>query len=188
MASSYGRFNPFRGVYLIPQSPTGAPDFKTAIQFDGVFSQDGSEDAEVTEQAVEFGDTVINDSIILRPPSFSCTAVFTDTPLRIISVGANGDPVFTIGGAGTDRAIKLFNKTRDGIFRAKKLLIVRTTTAIMPNMVMTQFNWNRDSSSGQAVSLSLSFRTLRLVTTGLVPSVMDTDIQLMGGAGTFQQQ
>jgi len=58
----------------------------------------------------------------------------------------------------------------------------------MPNMVMTQFNWNRDSSSGQAVSLSLSFRTLRLVTTGLVPSVMDTDIQLMGGAGTFQQQ
>lgn len=185
---TYSARNPKRGLYVVPQSPTGVPEFQRTILFDASFTQGGSRSATVTSQPVELSDEDINDHVILQPPSFATNTLFTDTPVEFYSVGPSGDPAFTFGAAGVNRAIKLFEKFKSDIYQKKQLVLVKTTTETFSNMICTKFDWGRDAQTGQAINISLAFQNVRLVRSGLVPTVQDQDVQAQGGSGMQEVQ
>lgn len=180
---SFAPLNPFRGVFIIPQTKVGAPDLRRAFSFDAVFNQSYGFSSSVTEQAVERDELNVVDGIVIAPETFSCDAKITDTPLRILNLVSPAVQAFAFGGQGVNRAIKLHNLLLQDIYEKKELVTLRTTMRVMRNMVIESINSSRDKGTGAAINVSISFRKVRVVTTGLVPAVQDEDVQAQGGAG-----
>jgi len=180
---SFAPLNPFRGVFIIPQTKLGVPDLRRAFSFDAVFNQNYGFSSTITEQPVERDDLNIADGIVIAPETFSCDAKLTDTPLRLLNLVSPAIQAFAFGGQGVNRAIKLHNILLQDIYEKKELVTIRTTMRVMRNMVIENLSSSRDGRTGAAINVSISFRKIRIVTTGLVPAVQDEDVQAQGGAG-----
>lgn len=180
---SFEILGPFRGVFIIPQTRFGSPDLRRAFSFDAVFNQSYGFSSTITEQAVEHDDINIADGIIISPETFSCDAKITDTPIRLLNLVSPTIQAWAFGGPGVNRAIKLHNLLLQDIYEKKELVTIRTTMRVMRNMVIESINSSRDKGTGAAINVSVSFRKVRVVTTGLVPAVQDEDVQAQGGAG-----
>lgn len=182
---SFSRFNPFKGVVLIP-TVFGVPNLAGILFFDLVFEQNYEFPARVTRKPVEAFGIGVTDAIIIEPEAFSVSAQFTDTPLRILSLVPGGvSPA--VGIQGFDRAISLHDRLLNLRDQATPL-IIRTTMRVMQNMIIENITSKRDQSSGQTIGVNVNFVKLDVVSSLFVPAQADIDIQALGGAGVSDIQ
>lgn len=156
-----------------------------AIVFDATPTINPQHEAEITEYPVETGGK-ISDNIDLKPTVLSFDAIITNHPIGLEQafVGnaaglVGGALTSTLGGiSGTvatgvisaigsnllgtsnDRARDHYQKIMD-LFNKKKPLTVQTKMDQYANMVITSLSVPRDSTTGESIRFSISFREIR---------------------------
>lgn len=133
--------------------PTKSPGIIGTVNLDCVFSENTSEDSDVTDYPIETG-SYIQDNIYNRPITFSLSGFLTDTPIGYIQTIEN---LFdTTNQSLTQSAIDALETLKE----TRTPFTVVTGMRLYTNMVFTSFNFSRDTNNGRSANIDCTFKQL----------------------------
>lgn len=119
--------------------------------------EDHSQEAEVTEHAVETGSAVA-DHVRVKNATLTLDCLVSDTPI--------GD-IANLRSATTLPSQECLDRL-EAVFKAREPITVVTSIRTYPLMLMESFRIPRDKDTGDALGFTCAFRQLRLVTNNRV--------------------
>lgn len=178
MGASLLSIDRVRTVIVIPNTPTGASE---AWQFDCVMSMTETNSGQAYRHPLQNGQEGITDATRLEPPEFQVEGITTDTPVRFLSPRLRS----VVGGA-LDRhpgAVALYEQIKR--IRERQIPCTLITSwageaGVLTNRWPEVITGSRSAGGGAAINISINFVRFRLVKTRLIPSEVDSDVQLLG--------
>lgn len=118
------------------------------IEFDALIDQSVDYSAEVPEYPTEKGFSV-SDTIVLKPETISMTLFVTDTPVT-------WKQRF---GSGSGRVQNVVKRLEE-LYFSKKVISIVTSDAVYDNMAITSISIVKNTSSGYAREIPISFKKI----------------------------
>jgi hypothetical protein len=133
--------------------PTKCPGVIGTVNIDCVFSENTTEDCEVTDYPIETG-AYIQDNIYNRPLNFSLSGFLTDTPLGYIQTVES--LTNTTNQSLSQSAIDALETLKE----SRTPFTVITGVRIYEDMVFTNLSFSRDTNNGRSANIDCSFKKL----------------------------
>lgn len=158
----------------------GADGALQVINFDASIDEGYESTAEATEHAVEQG-AAVSDHVRPNPDTLSFNAYVTNTPVvsalsQMDGAGENHDGVdLDVGGRRVAAAVTQWDQEFDrvgavdaqllALQRSGTLVKVYTGLRVVERLVITRYKVDRDADNGNALSLTLELKRIRIATT-----------------------
>ena len=123
------------------------------FRIDATVSEEPSYSAEVTAHPVEKGADIV-DHVRARPVTLSITGIVSDTPLQPLASERDGTTL------PTETARKRLRE----IYTNREPVAVETDDTVYENMILETLSIPRDSTTGDALRFSATFRQVEFVT------------------------
>lgn len=133
--------------------PTKSPALIGTVNLDCVFSENTTEDCEITDYPIETG-AYIQDNIYIRPLTFSISGFLTDTPIGWVQT------IETLFDSTNQSLTQAALDSLESLKNTRTPFTVVTGMRIYENMVFLSLNYSRDTNNGRSVNVDCTFKQL----------------------------
>lgn len=168
-------FSMFQGTWVMPMKSVDPTD---ALFFDACTGRVVTRSGEIVDFAVEDG--FATDNRFRNPTRVSVEGTLSDTPTHPLALAKTKLSTLFGGGQNSELGITKLREWDE----ASTIVRVVTPRWQIKNLGILTFSHEENDETGASYNVSLEFKSVRIITSALIPDQLDFDAAQLGAGGT----